>query len=332
MKFTIKYADKIIGALVVIALGTLVFVIFMLGSSQRWFSRDFHYKTYFLSANGLSPNMSVQYKGFTIGHVKSISLSEDDQVEVIFTIFDTYNDRVTTGSLVELNVSPIGALGGSSFLFHPGLGDELVGEGGYIPEVNSYDARQLMAQGLSVLPGRDDSINNIITLVGTTLESVNVLMEQLQDAFAGTTHTSLGRTLGGVEQAVVNLPQTIDQTINDLMDSINPILASLNELTTTLTGPDGTVMSILDSQGPVYHELTESLSAISGILQNLEKTTDFIPSQLPQVAVILTNVSAALKTAQDVLVSLTNNPLLKGGVPEYKETKTGGVQPRDLNF
>jgi phospholipid/cholesterol/gamma-HCH transport system substrate-binding protein len=332
MKFSIKYADQIIGALVILALVTLVFVIFMLGSSQRWFSRDFHYKTYFLSAAGLSPNMSVQYKGFTIGHVKSIRLSEDDQVEVIFSIFDTYNDRVTTGSLVELIVSPIGALGGSQFMFHPGLGDELVGEGGYIPEINSYDARQLIVQGLAIPHSGDDSISNIITQVGATLETVTLVLDQLAEAFAGTDRTSLGRTMGGIEQVVKELPQTIDQTITDIMSSVNPILASLEDLTAAISGPDGTVMAILDSQGPVYHDLTESLNSVSGILKNLEKTTDFIPAQLPQIGLILTELRTALKPAEEVLVSLTNHPILKGGIPEYKETKTGGMQPRDLNF
>jgi phospholipid/cholesterol/gamma-HCH transport system substrate-binding protein len=54
----------------------------------------------------------------------------------------------------------------------------------------------------------------------------------------------------------------------------------------------------------------------------LEKTTDFIPSQL----------QAVLISVEDVLISLTNNPLLKKGVPERKETNTGGTYNRDLEF
>ena len=331
MKFSIRYADQIIGGLIILAVGILVFVIFMLGSNQRWFSRDYQYKTYFLSASGISQNMPVQYKGFTIGNVKSIKLDAGDQVEVYFTIFDTYNDRVTEGSLVELVVSPIGALGGSQIIFYPGLSTEPL-EGDFIPELNSYDARQLIARGLAVMPNREDSINNIITQANTLLETLNVELADVQEAFAGTTRTSLGRTLGGLETAVRDLPASIEQILDDIMASLNPILADLEVLANSLANPDGTVMAILDSQGPVYQDLSEALNAVSGTLKNIEKISDFIPGQLPQIAGILSELHGALKTAEDVLVSLTNNPLLKGGIPEYKETKTGGIQPRDLEF
>jgi phospholipid/cholesterol/gamma-HCH transport system substrate-binding protein len=37
-------------------------------------------------------------------------------------------------------------------------------------------------------------------------------------------------------------------------------------------------------------------------------------------------------TAEDVMVALTNNPLLKNGIPERVETRTGGTSPRDISF
>ena len=137
MKLTVRFADRIVGGFIILALAALIFVVFMLGSSQRWFSRDYQYKCYLTSAAGLSQNMPVQYKGFTIGHVKTIRLDDDDRVEVHFTIFDTYIDRAKQGSLVEVLVSPIGM--GNQFMFYPGLGTELVPEGEMIPSVNSAE-------------------------------------------------------------------------------------------------------------------------------------------------------------------------------------------------
>ena len=332
MKFSIRFAYQIIGALIVLAMGMLVFVIFMLGSSQRWFSRDFQYKSYFSSAAGLSTNMPVQYKGFTIGYIKSIRLSEDDQVEVNFTIFDTYNDRVKYGSLVEVQVSPIGALGGSNFMFYSGAGSELVGEGETIPTVSSAEGKRLIALGLTVLPQKDDSLDNIVNQVNTLLATVNGTISDLQEAFSGSTETSLGRTMAGIEAAVYDLPANVEQTLNDISVQLTPVLSNLEEITNVLTDPQGSVMAILDPQGPVYNDLLASLSAISGTLKNLETVSDFIPSQLPALAVLLSDVHTALKTAEDVLVSLTNNPLLKGGIPERTETSAGGMRPRDIQF
>ncbi|MDR0624242.1 MAG: MlaD family protein [Treponema sp.] len=344
MKFTIRFADQIVGALIVLALAILIFVVFMLGSNQRWFSRDYQFKSYFSSASGLSDNMAVLYKGFTIGHVKSFDLTGDDQVEVGFTVFDTYVSRVRQGSVVEVIQSPIGL--GSQFLFYPGIGPEPVEEGGVIPAINSPEGKQFLANGLVSIPARDDSISIIMNRANTLLDTLNNVLVQVQDALVGTDRTTLGRTLGDVEIAasgIRNMTETLPVTIGDSVDLITaqleqvtgqlePILANLNEFSAKLTAPDGAVSAVLDTHGDVYTKLIESLDSISGTLRNLERTSEFIPAQLPQVAALLFDLQTTLRTAEDVLIALTNNPLLKNGIPPKVETRTGGTSPRDISF
>jgi len=324
MKFSIRFADQIVGALIILAVGIIIFVIFMLGSNQRWFSRDFYFYTYFPSASGLSQNMAVQYKGFTIGRIKSIQLDEKDQVEVRFSIFDTYIDRVREGSLVELMVSPIGALGGNQFIFHPGMGTELHDKGDTIPAVGSAEGKRLLETGLAQRPDRDDSILNIINSVGTTIADINNLIRDVNEALAGTDKTSLGQIIGNVE--------TVTADIDKLMDQLNPAMANIKSLSDRAADPDGSLAKILDSDEKVYAELTKSLGAIAATLYNLEKTSDFIPAQLPQLAVVINDLHATLKEVEDVAIAAKNNPLLKKGVPERKETRTGGSQTRNLEF
>jgi phospholipid/cholesterol/gamma-HCH transport system substrate-binding protein len=309
----------------------------MLGSSQRWFSRDYQFKTYFSSATGLSKNMNIQYKGFTIGKVKTFDLSEDDRVEVRFVIFDTYKDRVRYGSLVEILVNPIGL--GNQFMFYSGTGTELVPEGETIPAVNSSDGKRMLASGQAVLPDRDDTINIIMNRVNTVLDTLNGTLMEVQEAFVGTERTTLGRAMADVEMAASGLnvmsqqmPKSLDELVGGITSDLGPILANLNALTTKLADPEGSVMSVLDAEGDIYTDLLASLDAISGTLRNLERTSEFIPSQLPQVAALLSDLHTTLKTAEDVLISLTNNPLLKRGIPERRETRTGGARPRDLDF
>ena len=333
MKLSIRFADQIVGAFIVLALGILVFAIFMLGSNQRWFSRDYHYITYFDSASGISQNMAVQYKGFHIGRVTSIELSKDNRVEVGFIIFDTYIDRVREGSLVEIVTSPIGTLG-AQFLFHPGpdVGKDPLDEGSVIYSVNSPEGKRLIRDKLAVLPERDDSINRIITKVGD-------LLVTLDEAFKGTDDTSLGRTMmnvegaaDGLQQMAEKLPIGLENSLGRLMKQLEPIMVNLQEFSDMLANPDGSVAAILDSEGSVYTDLVKSLHSLSGVLRNLEETTDFIPEQLPRLAMMLAEVRSVLSTAEDVLVSLTNNPLLKRGIPERKEVNAGGVHARDIEF
>jgi phospholipid/cholesterol/gamma-HCH transport system substrate-binding protein len=311
MKFSIRFADKIVGTLVVLALAMLIVVIFMLGRSQRWFAKDFQYKSYFNSARGLSVNMALQYKGFTIGNVRKIILADDDMVEVRFTIFEEHNHRVREGSVVELQASPIGL--GNSFLFYPGKGKKIIDEGSVIPEINSSQAAWLIQAGLADIPVNEDSIGNIIDQVTIMIETLN---------------KSLGQILGDAEFAMGG----VSDVVQNLSGQLNPILANMETFTDQLAAPSGTVMSILDNNGPVLSNITDALNSISSIMGSLEKTIDFVPAQLPQVAILLSDLHNALVEAEKMIIALNNNPLLRGGVPEVKETGPGAAAPRNLDF
>jgi phospholipid/cholesterol/gamma-HCH transport system substrate-binding protein len=326
MKFSIRFADQIVGAFVILALAILVFVILMLGKNQRWFAKDYQYKAYFDSASGLSPNMAVQYKGFTIGHVKKISLQEDDRVEALFTIFDIHNYRVKEGSLVEVQVSPIGL--GNTFLFHPGLGSKQFAEGDEIPVANSPEGRRLAAAGLANIPESSDSIGNIMNQVNSVLGTLDGTLADLKEAIGGTDKLTLGRTLLNVEDLTKKLPDDLDIILNQL----NLILKDVKGVTDKLSDSDGTVMSILDSEGPIYKDLVSALNSVALTLKGVEKLGEFIPTQLPQIAVLLSSVQLTLASVQNVLTAVANNPLLKGGVPDHKESTPGGTSPRDLEF
>ncbi|MDR3191492.1 MAG: MlaD family protein [Treponema sp.] len=352
MRLTIRFADQIVGLFVIIALGALVFVIFMLGSNQRWFAKDYNFVSYFDSAAGLSNNMAVQYKGFTIGRVKSFDLTGDDRVEVHFYIFDTYISRVRSGSLVEMVVGPIPVLG-NQFLFHPGRGEETLAEGGLIPNVNSPEGRELQKSGLAAIPLRDDSISLILGRAGSLLENVNRILNQVEDAFAGTGETVLGRTLeevektvAGVQEITAGIPGVLDSTsgsitgnlesitasLNGVLADLQPILNNLESFSEMLVSPEGTVSSVLDSQGPVYANLVSSLESVSETLKNLERTSAYLPLQMPQIAATVNELRTALEKAQDVLTALTNNPLLRKGIPPRVETEPTGTSLRDIEF
>ncbi|MCL2043501.1 MAG: MlaD family protein [Treponema sp.] len=343
MKLMIRYADKIVGAFIILAFGILVFVIFMLGSNQRWFSRDYSYVTYFNSASGLSQNMAVQYKGFTIGSVKSIRLDDEDRVEVRFVIFDTYINKVVFGSVVEFQGSPIG---GGSFLFHPGLSDEPLPEGETIPTAHSKEGRRMIDAGLTDKPDQDDSI-------GVIINNVNSLLANLNEAFQGTEQTSLGRTMVSIEETIAglpqivtdvqeaisgimpviqNLPSDVENVISGVMVQINPVLGDLRTLTERIVEPDSSIMALLDSEGEIYSSLVSTLDSVSGTIRNIERTTNFIPAQMPQVVSMLLDVHGMLSLVEDVLYSLTNNPLLRRGVPQRIETRAGGSHVRNVEF
>jgi phospholipid/cholesterol/gamma-HCH transport system substrate-binding protein len=314
MKFRIRYADRIVGFFVIVAMVSLVLVIFLLGSRQRWFARDFQYKTYADSAAGLSENMPVLFKGIQIGSVKNFRLSEDDRVEVHFSIYEEYNNRAREGSLIQILASPIGL--GNQFVFHPGLGRELLEENSLVPAENSPEGRELVARGLGFIPSQNDTIALLVSKVNAILDEVNF-------ALAGSQNSVLGRTLTDVELTIHALPAEMEQ--------LRQITGDISVITGRLAGPDG-VLSLLDGDGALVSGLESSITSLSGILSNIEKTTAYLPREMPQIAGLLAEARTALMQAEDVLIALRNNPLLKNGVPEHVETDSSGINPRNISF
>jgi phospholipid/cholesterol/gamma-HCH transport system substrate-binding protein len=298
MRFRIRYKDQIVGALSILGVAVLLGCIFILGSKQRWFSKDYHYKALLNSASGLTKNMSVTHKGFKIGNITDFYLNENDDVEVIFIIYDTYNDHVRTGSIVESQTSPIGL--GNQFVFYPGLGEEQLPEDSFIPDINSVTAANYIANGLAAVPASSDSIAIMVNRLNNLLGSVN-------NAIEGNDTTSLGRSVLSIEN-------------------------TLRSLETSLANVETVSGGIATGAGPLIENLEKSLGSLSGILSDLNRTSEYLPEEMPEISATITELRQSLLSAEDVLKAMSNNPLLKGGVPERADLHSSGTNPRNIRF
>jgi phospholipid/cholesterol/gamma-HCH transport system substrate-binding protein len=306
MKFKMRFADQMVGLFIIVALISLIFVVLMLGKAQRWFSVNYSYKTYASTASGLSQNMPVLLRGTTIGSVKSFQLTDDDQVEVIFTIQDRYKNRVREGSLVEIQVSPIGL--GNQFFFHPGRGGEL-DQGSLVPMHNSAEGKDYLARGLGYIPPHEDSIAVLMANANGVLTTLQHTLDELNIAADTEAASSLGQTIGNIRQ----------------------ITANINQITADLSNPNG-IMKILSGEGDSINSLEASFVSLAGTLDHIEKATAYIPREMPQLLNLLSEARTALQAAEDVLIALRNNPILRHGIPEHAEIDSSGINPRDISF
>jgi phospholipid/cholesterol/gamma-HCH transport system substrate-binding protein len=106
MRFRIRFADKIVGIFILLAILGVAAALILLGLNQRWFARNYAYWSRFASAEGLSAGMPIKLKGFEIGRVDEIRLGRDNLVEMEFHVYDTYHDKVMPGSVLEKASSP----------------------------------------------------------------------------------------------------------------------------------------------------------------------------------------------------------------------------------
>jgi phospholipid/cholesterol/gamma-HCH transport system substrate-binding protein len=376
MKFRIKYADRIVGLFVVLAGLVLVAMIVLAGVNQRWFSRDYRFTASFQTASGLAPGTAILMKGFQVGKIEKVELTEENVVEVGLVIYDTYYPKVREHSLLELVSSPIGL--GTQLLFHPGKGESLIPEGGVMVVADSEAGRAIIERELADIPPKDDTITRLLAGVGPLLENVNKTvvavnrtLAEVNLALAGQSPGPLGGivrdaadTVAGIEDLVGDVGRSVGQVttqagdavgdlvgqattaVADITERANALLLQAEELAASVTrisgnleatttalrdptglvplllDPKGSLKTLLDDDNRLYGRIDAAIASVEGSLRSVQSMTASLAGQMPQVAAALEETRGTIKSAQDVLESLKNNPLLKGGVPARVEQAT----------
>jgi len=301
MKFKIKFADQIVGILSLIAITTLIFLVFLIGSKQKWFVKKHPFYTVVSSGSSISEGMNIQYKGFGIGKLKKITLDDNDEVILHFYILDEYIDRITEGSIIEVSVSPIGL--GSSIIFHPGNSKDVIEDNALIPEMSSQLAKDLIKDGKCTIAANNDSINTILNSALGLIQEVNELIRQLNGVMSGDP----------------------DVTLTTTVLEINNILTNLAKLT---EDPQGLVPLLLEDE--------TSKGSISNLLASINNTINdvnaLIASETPDVSILVQQLQGLMLQAQDVMEGLKNNPLLKNGISDHPEKESSTPKLRGGNF
>ena len=337
MKFKIKYADQIVGTLSIIAIATLIFITFFIASTQKWFVKKHNFFTTISSANSINEGMALQYKGFAIGKIKKISLSDDDNVTVHFYVLDEYIDRVTQGSIVELSVSPIGL--GSSFIFYQGNSTSIIVDNSYIPEKSSAKAKELIKDKKVLIPEQNDTLNTIIGSATSLINHIDELIQQINELLAGNEQLPLAQTVNNINRILRQVSALLSgddsvpvaAVINDLnttVDTLNSILEDVNGLT---SDPQGLVPKLLETEES-KGTFDKLYAALDTTIQDLNGISGSLDSEMPQVSILLAQVQTLLKQVQDVMTGLKNNPLLKNGVPERTEQQSATPKLREESF
>lgn len=348
MKLKIRFADQIVGLFVLLAIGALCGILILLGANQRWFAEDYYYTSRFSSGVSLKPGMAIKLKGFQIGAVDTVTLLEDNNVQIAFHVYDTYYDKVTQNSVLELSVNPLGLGGG--LLFHPGIdGSDPIPQGTEIPSLDFAEGKRLLKQGLVARPSGGDAVTQILNSVAPLINDVNATVLNLTDtlvlvnqALAGDTTTPMGAILADIDGLVSQVNTLLNETTDSLsltMANISQVTGDLQKLTadprglaTTLLDPKGSVATLLDDNDRLFLQIDGILANINESTAQLQTFTNYLNESQPQITGILEDGQEALDKGKEVLEGLTNNPLLRGGITKETEQPVTFQGYRDEDF
>ncbi|MDC7219583.1 MAG: MlaD family protein [Spirochaetales bacterium] len=335
MTFKFRYADRIVGIFILVALLFVLFMLVVAGVNRQWFAHQYRYHSRFTSASGLSVGMAISFKGVEVGSVKDFRLNEENTIDMDLVIYEAYIDKLKPNSVLELTSNPLG-LGGGLTLY-PGNNDSpFPEEGSYIPSTQFEEGQLLVAQGLTQKEEGGDMISelmstvpDLLTHVDETVVSVNSLIITLDRSLQGDPGAGpVGEILWDAEGAL--------EEVNVLLAGLTSLVSELEEaenLIPQLVGTEGVVGGLFSDEADFYGHITGLTDQVLVSLYNLSTLTGTLSGSSPQIELILTQLSSTLTEAEDVLEGLSNNPLLKGGIEENVEVPSGGgASHRDEEF
>lgn len=352
MKFRIRFAQQVVGVFVLLAAVSIIGVIVSMGASQRWFAKDYVFHSVFDTGEGLSIGMPISFRGFDIGRVRKISLLADDRVRVDFSIQDTYYHKVVPNSLLQLVTSPIGLGGGLVFHQARNTDADPLPEDSLIPAVGSEEGKIIIGQDLVDMPASGDSITRIIAQVEPVLRNVNNLLVTVDRtlghvnlALDGNTEEPLGVTLAQVNTLLAEVETTLVEVrregtavlasaavIASNFEQTSEALADPTGLVPRLLDADGSITTFLDDNNALYNEIEQMLITINATLDEVNELAGFANSTQPQIAGILEESQQAIRSGQDVLEGLSNNPFIRGGITQELTQPTTFQSYRDAQF
>jgi phospholipid/cholesterol/gamma-HCH transport system substrate-binding protein len=311
MKFRIRFAEQVVGLFVLIAIVAVAAILVFAGANQRWFARNYRFTSRFDTASGLSVGMPIVLKGFEIGKISRISLNAVNQVDIEFTIQDTYYPKVLPNSVLELTSSPIGL--GVTLKFHPGAKDgPPVVEGSFIPSLDLPEGRDLVDQGLVAIPKGEDVIGSVIAKVNPILEEVRTTLVQIKRlvtdvdlALAGK-GGPMGEAIAGLAATPGKVNRVVDDTglrVNEVVGRVNGVLDKIDAVSSDLQEISGTTKQTMGTLSVNLESITENLKTTSEGLRETRGLATRLLDPKGSLETILNDQNALYKQIDGALAS-----------------------------
>lgn len=328
MRLRYRFANQVVGAFVILALALTVALIVLMGANQRWFRANYEYYSILPDARDVTVGMAVTFRGFTIGRVRDITLNEQNEVDLRFTIQEEYADQVRENSIIQVVSNP---LGGGEIVFHQGrVETPRLPEGSRIPLYDSKEGLRLRDDNAVIVLRSADPIAQIIGQVDPILVNLDRVL------------LNVAELTGDLEQALDGELDAVVEDLASISDNLRTTTEALRDptgLIPTLLDPQGSVASLLDDDNELYDQITSvvsslerSVSSLQSSLQEVSRFTEFVNNAQPQISTLLEQGRDTLDTSEDVLEGLRNNPLLRGGIPDEVEQPSTFQGIRDEEF
>lgn len=265
-------------------------------SGMDVFSRNRIYYANYNAVTGVQIASPVMIRGVKVGQVSAITLDPTKEASVKLTLSVHRQYAIPEDS--QAKIANNGLLGGKCIDLVMGSSSEKLANKAEIRTAEDFD---IMSVAGSELEELKNQINQVVTGVTATLDSVNALIEANQrningvmthlDSMTGTLDDVLTGSKGELQDLVSNLSKFSDalgrngDKVDSLLLNVNAIseqfadadlagnlqitLAKLNELLGALTNGEGSAAKLINNR-ELYDNLAAASENLSSLLADLE--------------------------------------------------------------
>lgn len=348
MKFKFRFADQIVGLFVLTSVVFICLALILVGINKRWLREDLNYRTNFTSATGLSIGMSVSLRGFKIGELKSISLNDNNFVDVSIVIYEEYINRVVENSVLDLQTNPLGFR--AILVFYPGIEKgEPLAENSFINSTAFKEGRELIKKGLVDKDSSGDMIVKIMNDADELILNLNQTLIDLDETILGYNPGPIGEILFEIERIMPEITETIMSVNENTLPEVDKSLANVAAITSSIAvltreldsiegiitkvlDPESSIATILNDDNALFNEIFSILNEIHMSMVQVRELTEYFNGMSPEISALVEGTGSAIEEAEKVLQGIKNNPLLRGGIEEIKTQDSVASTVRDGDF
>lgn len=230
--FKFRHLQKIVGGFFLLTVVIIVILLVIVARGQKWFQPTVNYSCFLSRGGGLKAGSSVMIQGLEAGHIRGLSLDENNSIRVEFEVFREYADRIREDSTARL-VQPM--IGSSKLEIALGTSETpAIAPGG---EIASEDTG---GSGLDQL-----------------IDNANKLVKSLDDP-----HGDLKKALANIQGATKNLSEALAKKDGSLMQLIEK--RALYDDLSSAAGHLDNVLAEIDRKSPdISDSITEARQALT---------------------------------------------------------------------
>lgn len=102
MRIRFNKFERVAGVFVLVAIAGFLLSLIGVAVKQGWFESKTHFRTVFISADGVHSGSQVVMSGLRVGSVENVELRADNKIEVGFQVFSRFASRIKEDSRTQL--------------------------------------------------------------------------------------------------------------------------------------------------------------------------------------------------------------------------------------